>query len=114
VDLNNDRHSKIINKVTNIREELKVVRAYNERIIKTQKEINSILLEKLCNRNTDKNKGQNYSNSKIAQPKKKERKLEYVESERETVYKDMKDTKKSIESSSSSKQRTKKKPKQHD
>jgi hypothetical protein len=90
------------------------VRADNERILKTQEELNAILLEKLCNQNTDKNKGKNSSNSKIAQPKKKERKLEYPESETESVYKDTKDTETSTESSSSPKQRTKKKPKQHD
>jgi hypothetical protein len=76
-----------------MREELKTVREDNERILKTQEELNAILLEKLCNQNTDKNKGQNSSNSKISQPKKKERKLEYPESEIESVYKDTKDTK---------------------
>jgi len=88
VDLNIDRHSEIIKIVTDLREELKKIREDNERILKTQEELNLILLEKLCNQNTDKNKGQNSSNSKIAQTKKKTRKLEYHESEIELVYKD--------------------------
>jgi len=114
VDLNNDRNSEIIKTMTDMREELKTVRVDNERIRNTEEEINSILLEKLCNQNADKNKGKNSINSKIAQPKKKERKLEYPESETESVYKDTKNTKISIESSDSPKQRTKNKSKQHD
>ena len=50
----------------------------------------------------------------ITQPKKKARKLEYPESERKSIYKDREDTETSTESSSSPKQRTKNKPKQHD
>jgi hypothetical protein len=57
VDLNNDMHSEIIKTITYMREELKTVREDNEIIIKTQEELNAILLEKLCNKNTDKNKG---------------------------------------------------------
>ena len=71
VDLNNDKYLEIIKTVTDLREELKTVRENIERILKTQEELNAILLEKLCNQNTDKNKGQNSKNYKIAQPKKK-------------------------------------------
>jgi len=63
------------------------MRADNERIIKTREELNTIMLEKLCNKNVDKNKGQNSSNSMITQPKKKVRKLNYLESKIESLYK---------------------------
>jgi hypothetical protein len=90
------------------------VRVDIKRSLKTREELNANLLEKFCNQNTDKNKGKNSNNSKIAQPKRKAKKLEYLESETKSVYKDTEDTETSIESRSNPKERTKKKTKQHD
>ena len=56
----NERQTKEVKS----KEELKSVRPHSERILKTQEELNAILLEKLCTKKYDRNKGQNYSNSK--------------------------------------------------
>jgi hypothetical protein len=52
-----NRKSELIQTVQGLRDELKIVKSDNERIIKTQEQIITILLEKLCNQNSNKNKG---------------------------------------------------------
>jgi thymidylate synthase len=52
--MNNYGHLEIIKTVTDVREYLKTVREDNKQILKTQKDINAILIEKLCNQNVDK------------------------------------------------------------
>jgi hypothetical protein len=75
-----NRQSELIQTVQGLREELQTVKEDNERILKTQEELNAILLEKLCNQNSDRNKGQFSSNSKTDLHKKKDRKFEHIES----------------------------------
>jgi hypothetical protein len=48
------------------------------------------VLDKLCNQNSNKNKGQFSSNSKIDLNKKKSRKFEHTESMKETVFNETK------------------------
>jgi hypothetical protein len=59
---------------------LKTVKGDNEWIIKTQEELNEILLEKLCNQNSNENKRQFSNNFKINLHMKKSNKFERTES----------------------------------
>jgi len=81
-----NRQSELIQTIQGLREELKIVKIDNKQIINTQEELNAIVLDKLCNKKWDKNKGQFSNNSKIGLNKKNSRKFEHIESTTETSF----------------------------
>jgi hypothetical protein len=85
-EIMDNRQFELIQIVQGLKEELEIVKVYNERIIKTHEELNAILLDKLCNHNSNKNKGQFSNNSKTDLHKKKSRKFEHTKSMTESVF----------------------------